>query len=129
MGGAVYNVVALTTNNIALASVASSATEAFTNEAITYFTGEKKFTAENLSGSIANVACKTVANSILASTTGKISTRIVKTNSGWFKPKKFRSSFRGKYARKSLLQTSVQGMLTSFYNIGSYYLRRNRRAT
>ena len=129
LGGAVYNVVALTTNNIALASVASSATEAFTNEAITYFTGEKKFTAENLSGSIANVACKTVANSILASTTGKISTRIVKTNSGWFKPKKFRSSFRGKYARKSLLQTSVQGMLTSFYNIGSYYLRRNRRAT
>lgn len=44
--------------------------------------------------------------------TGKIANEIVPINSGWFKPQKFKSSFVGKYAVKSELQTLIQSILS-----------------
>ena len=115
-GGAVYNVVALTTGSLIAASAAGSATEALVNEAGSYLTGQKKLTADNLMNSAANVVCKTAENTITAAVTGKIASGVVKTNSGWFQPKKFVSSFTGKYAKKIWGQTAAQGALTTAYN-------------
>lgn len=115
-GGAVYNVVALTTGSLSAASAAGSATEALVNEAGSYLTGQKKLTADNLMNSAANVVCKTAENTITAAVTGKIASGVVKTNSGWFQPKKFVSSFTGKYAKKIWGQTAAQGALTTTYN-------------
>ena len=115
LGGAVYNVVALS-GNIVAASAAGSATEAFVNEVGSYIFGGKKLSKENVLNSLSNVARDTVEGTITASITGKASSKIVKINSGWFKPKKFVSSFTGKYARKLASQTAVQGLLTVGYN-------------
>ena len=112
-----YNVVALTTGSLVAASAAGSAAEALTNEAGSYLTGQKKLTVDNLKNSAANVVCRTAENTIAAAFTGKIASGVVKTNSGWFQPKKFISSFTGKYARKILGQTATQGAITAAYNI------------
>ena len=45
----------------------------------------------------------------IANVTGKIAGKIVSTNNGLFKPQKFVSSFAGKYAVKSELQSLIQG--------------------
>ena len=124
VGGAVYNVVAITTGSIVAASAAGSAAEALTNEVGSYLTGEKKLTAQNVMGSLANVAHKTAEGTIVAATTGTLASKIVKTNRGWFKPKKFISSFTGKYARKVLAQTAVQGAMTLVYNISKHYAQK-----
>ena len=116
VGGAVYNVVALTTGSLPAASAAGAAAEAITNEIGSYMTGEKEVSFNNIMGSAANVVCKTAENAITAAITGKIASTIIKTNSGWFQPKKFVSSFIGKYATKIWQQTAVQGALTTFYN-------------
>ena len=123
VGGATYNVVALATGNTALASAAGSAAEAFTNEVGSYITGKKKLTAENIGGSIANIACKTVEGTITAATTGTLAAKVVKTNNKWFKPKKLISCFTGKYAKKVLKQTAVQGAMTTIWNTAKYYFR------
>ena len=116
LGGAVYNVVSMTTGNLALASIAGSAVEATTNEVVSYVTGEKKFTAQNVASSVANVAVSTGTGAITAGITGQLSSKIIKINSGWFKPQKFVSSFAGKYAQKVLTQTAVQGGLIAGFN-------------
>ena len=116
VGGAVYNVVALSTGNLVMASTAGAAAEAITNEVGSYLTGEKELTGENVMGSVANVVCKTAEGAITAAVTGKVASNIIKTNAGWFQPKKFVSSFTGKYATKIWQQTAVQGGLTVAYN-------------
>lgn len=117
LGGATYNVVSVLTNgNIYAASAAGSAVEALTNEIGDYLTGRKELTVENVMSSAANIACKTAENTLTAAVTGKLSSKIVKINNGWFKPKKFISSFTGKYARKIWSQTAVQGSMIVVYN-------------
>ena len=117
LGGAVFNVVSLTTGNLVAASAAGAATEAIVNEAGAYVSGKKRITASNLASSTANVVTTTVTNSMTAVVTGKIASNLVKTNSGWFQPRKFISSFTGKYARRIWKQTAVQGAMTAAYNI------------
>lgn len=117
LGGAAYNVVALATGSLVAASAAGSAVEAATNEVGSYLTGKKKLTAENIMNSAANVVCRTAENTITAAITGKVASRVVKTNSGWFQPKKLISSFTGKYAKKVWGQTATQGALTATYNV------------
>lgn len=117
LGGAAYNVVSMTTGNVALASIASSAIEATTNEVVCYATGEKELTMENVTNSVGEVATTIGRNAITACVTGTVANKLVKINSGWFKPKKAISSFTGKYAKKVLKQTAVQGALTAGYNI------------
>ena len=115
LGGATYNVVSMTTGNLALASIAGSAVESTTNEVASYVTGKKKLTSDNIANSVANVAVNTASSAVAAGITGNISSKIVKINSGWFKPSKFTSSFTGKYARKVLAQTATQGALIVGY--------------
>ena len=115
-GGATYNVVALTTGNIALASASGSAVEAITNEALNYVTGEKEVTTENVLSSAANIACTTAENAVTASITGNIASKIVHTNSKWFQPQKMASSFTGNYGMRVFFQTAIQGELTMFFN-------------
>jgi len=123
LGGGVYNVVGLATGSIAAASAAGSATEAVVNEIGTYFGSGKKLTFRNVASSAANVVTTTVTNSLTAAVTGKISTRLIKTNNGWFKPKKFISSFTGKYAKKIWGQTAAQGAMTAGYNIAKTHTK------
>ena len=120
IGGAVYNVVALATGSLIAASAAGSAAEAITNEVGSYLTGDKQLTGNNIMNSVANVACRTAENTITAAATGKVASNIVKTNKGWFKPKKIASSFTGKYARKIWKQTAIQGVFTTTYNALKY---------
>ena len=119
VGGAVYNVVALSGNLVAASaagSAAGSAAEAVTNELGAYISGKKELTSKNLMNSLADVACKTVNGTLTAATTGKLASKIIKTNHNWFQPVKFTSCFTGKYARKVLAQTAIQGTMVTAYN-------------
>lgn len=109
VGGAVYNVVALTTGNLVAASAASTAAEGAVNEIGTYITGEKDLTVDNLLESVSNVAVHVASDVVITAVTGKIASNVIKTNKGWFQPKKLMSSFTGKYAKKVWKQTAVQG--------------------
>ena len=64
--------------------------------------------------SFETIISDTVVNGIITGITGKIAGKIVPTNSGWFKPQKFVSSFVGKYAIKSEMQTLIQSGLLYF---------------
>lgn len=116
LGGATYNVVALLTGSLTAASASGSAVEALTSEVIDYASGKKQVNTDNILNSAANVVCKTAENTITASITGKIASKVVYTNSKWFQPKKFSSSFTGNYAKRVFFQTAVQGELTMIYN-------------
>lgn len=111
LGGATYNVVALTTGSNLLASAASNAVEAATNETISYITGKKELTWENVAKSGASVCEQTLIGTAETFVAGHLSSRLVKTNRGWFKPKKLISCFTGKYARKLWKQTVTQSAL------------------
>ena len=121
LGGAVYNVVAITTGNIGLASFAGSATEATVNEAMNYVTGEKKLTADNLMGSAASIITTTAVNTLTTAAAGKVASNIIKTNAGWFQPQKLISSFTGKYAQRVLGQTTVQAAMIVGHNVVQYW--------
>ena len=62
------------------------------------------------------VCTDTLKNGAVLIVTGNIAKKIVPTNNGWFKPQKFVSSFAGKYAIKSELQTLTQSALIFGYN-------------
>ena len=118
-GGAVYGAVIASTGNIAAAAFSSAAVETTVNEITSYCpviadingTSQKDLTVENVTQSVEKVISDTVVNGSLYTITGKIASKIVPTNSGWFKPKKFISSFAGRYAVKSELQTIIQGAI------------------
>ena len=110
-GGATYNVVALTTGSNLLASAASNAVEAATNEAVSYITGAKKLSWKNVAKSGAAICAQTAVGTAETFAAGHLSSKIIKTNQGWFKPKKLLSCFTGKYARKIWKQTAVQSAL------------------
>ena len=116
VGGATYGGVLAATGSVAAAGYSSAAAESIINEAISYtpiakYNGskQKELTKENIVESCANVVVDTVGNGTVATITGKVASKIVPTNNGWFKPKHFISSFTGKYAIKSGIQTAIQG--------------------
>ena len=118
VGGAVYGGVLAATGNVAAAGFASAAAEVVVNELISYTpvaeyngTTQKEVTTENIVGSVASVIVDTVGNGTVSTVTGKVAGMLVPTNNGWFKPQKMASSFFGKYAIKSQLQTYVQSAL------------------
>lgn len=120
VGGAVYGGVLAATGNVWAAGFASAAVESLTNEVVSYIpkvsqangqTVTKKVTTGNVIGSTKTVLNDTAVNGTLSAVTGKIAGKIVPTNNGWFKPQKFVSSFAGKYAIKSELQTLTQSGL------------------
>ena len=120
VGGAVYGGVLAATGNVWAAGFASAAAESLTNEVVSYIpkvsqangqTVTKKVTTGNVIDSTKTVLNDTAVNGTISAVTGKIAGKIVPTNNGWFKPQKFVSSFAGKYAIKSELQTLTQSSL------------------
>lgn len=119
VGGAVYGGIATspllrTTLGVhinAIASYTSAAAESITNEAVSYIQG-KKITAANIKRSVTKVAKDTVVEGTQTYVAGRIAGNTVKTNRGWIRPKKFLSSFFGKYARKTWRQSAVQAVST-----------------
>ena len=120
-GGAVYGAVIASTGNITAAAFSSAAVETAVNEISSYCpviadingTSQKDLTFENVTQSVEKVMSDTIVNGVLYTITGKMAAKIVPTNNGWFKPKKFISSFAGRYAVKSELQTLIQGALNA----------------
>ena len=109
VGGGIYNVVTLLTRNVVAASAASTAAESITNELVSYATGEKELSMENVKNSFVKTVTDVAANVATTVFTGKAAEKLVKTNAGWFQPRKFASSFTGKYARRVWKQTLAQG--------------------
>lgn len=125
LGGAVFGGIIATTGSVVAAGFASAAVEATTNEVISYTTvakyngsTRKKVTEKNIINSVSNVAVDTALGGTASAVTGKMAGTIVPTNNGWFKPQKFVSSFAGKYAIKSELQTLVQSGLLTCVEVG-----------
>ena len=119
VGGAVYGAMAVYTGNIWGAGYTSAEAESLTNEVLSYIPGiaqlngqstTKELTLENISDSLKTIANDTVVNGTISAITGQIAGKVVPINSGWFKPQKFVSSFVGKYAVKSHLQTLAQSL-------------------
>ena len=125
IGGAIYGAVLAKTGSIPLSSYASAAAESFGNEVLSYIpflsnangSGDfSKITAEEVGSSFATVAKDTFINGTLSMLTGATVATFLPTNSGWFTPQKFISSFVGNYAQKAHMQTLLQGALTlGFY--------------
>ncbi len=122
VGGAVYGGVFAATGNVVAAGFAGAATESVFNQVSSYVHGlaqangnktTKKVTKTNFVNSIKTAVVETVVNGTVSVVTGKIAGKIVPTNNGWFKPQKFVSSFAGKYAIKSELQSLTQGGMLS----------------
>ena len=125
VGGAVYGGVLAATGSVCAAGFASAAAESLTNEVVSYIpkvsqtngqTVTKKVTTGNVIDSAKTVLNDTAVNGTVSAITGKIAKNIVPTNNGWFEPQKFVSSFVGKYAIKSELQTLTQSALIFGYN-------------
>ncbi len=117
VGGAVFNVVATTTGSIAAASYASAAAESATNEAVSYLTGKKNFTADNLKDSALNIAVDTALNGSVYVITGRIANRLHPINDKWFKPQKsLKIVFTGKYGIHVWKQTGWQGFYNAVWN-------------
>ena len=117
VGGAVSGGILAATGNIWAAGFAGAAAESLTNEILSYIptvskwngqAATKKVTTENVINSTKTVLNDTIINGVVSAVTGKFAAKVVPTNNGWFKPKKFFSSFLGKYAIKSNLQTLTQ---------------------
>jgi len=118
LGGATYGAVLAATGSAAAAGYSSAAVESFTNEAISYTpaaeyngTYQKEVSTENVVNSMGTVIADTAVNGTTYTITGKVAEKIMPTNNNWFKPEKFVSSFTGKYAIKSQIQTGIQGVL------------------
>ena len=133
VGGAMYGGVLAATGSVVAAGFASAASEAAVNELLSYTPlakvngyEQKDVSTENVVSSVATVVADTAINGTASAVTGKVAGMIVPTNNGWFQPQKLASSFVGKYAIKSQLQTYVQaGLLIGVEivrsTIDSYY--------
>ena len=76
VGGATYNVVSIYAGPV-VAGYAAAAAESITNEAASYFSGEKELNAENITSSALTVAGKTLVNGSLYAVSGKAANKIV----------------------------------------------------
>ena len=117
VGGAVFNVVAATTGNMAVASYSSAAAESATNEAFSYLTGKKDFTADNLKKSAIKVAVDTGLNGSAYVITGRVANRLHPISSRWFKPQKsLKIVLTSKYGMHVWKQTGYQGCYNVVWN-------------
>ena len=119
VGGAMYGVILTTTGSVVAAGFASAAAESLVNQVVSYIpvissaNGEiatKELTKENIVNSVMHITCDTVINGTISAITGKVASKIVPVNQGWFKPKKFTSCFVGNYAVKAHTQTVSQSI-------------------
>ena len=120
IGGAVAGAIVAATGGAALpsfiASYSGATAESIVNQVLSYtpiakINGSQKvsISKKNIVNSVKKVATDTVVSGTMAAVTGKIAGNIVPTNPGWFPPRKFVSSFTGKYAVKVELQGLAQG--------------------
>uniref|UniRef100_UPI00145A27B4 RHS repeat-associated core domain-containing protein n=1 Tax=Faecalispora jeddahensis TaxID=1414721 RepID=UPI00145A27B4 len=120
IGGAVAGAIVAATGGAALpsfiASYSGATAESIVNQVLSYtpiakINGSQKvsISEKNIVNSVKKVATDTVVSGTMAAVTGKIAGNIVPTNPGWFPPRKFVSSFTGKYAVKVELQGLAQG--------------------
>ena len=84
-----------------------------------YINGEKELSVDNVLNSVSEVLSGTVTGGITNLATGAIAGNIpaLKTNPGWFRPKKFISSLTGKYAVRVWGQMAVEGGLGIVENV------------
>ncbi|MBE6608150.1 MAG: RHS repeat-associated core domain-containing protein [Ruminococcaceae bacterium] len=119
VSGATYGGVMTATGDLMLASLASAAAESLINEVLSYtplaeFNGQtqKDLTLRNALNSASNIIVDTAVGTVITAITGKVASKIIPTNKGWFTPIKFKSSFLGKYAIKSHTQSIIQSAFT-----------------
>ena len=127
VGGAVSGFIIGATGGTAVATAAytSAAAESITGEIWDYASGEKELSGENILKSLGNIAYETAVNGTIDLFTDKvISVKIpsLKTNSGWFKPKKVKSFFTKSYGKKIIKGTMVSAGIGSATEIGNCYL-------
>ncbi|MEZ3421936.1 MAG: hypothetical protein K1V95_08500, partial [Eubacterium sp.] len=125
LGGAVSGAILASTGNLKVASYAGAATESTFNQVVSYIPKAcilvglekpKTLNKRNALVSVGTIAAETVVYGTISNKAGKIASKIVPTNSGWFKPQKFMSSFFGNYAKKSQSQTLIQSSIVSGAN-------------
>ena len=110
LGGATYNLVSLSTGNVAAAAYASAAVEATVNEVEDYIVGKKDLTGKEVLNSLGAVALQTVSNGSIYLLTGTVVNRQIPINRGWSKPRILKTVFTGKYTQKVLRQTALQAI-------------------
>lgn len=93
IGGAAYGGVLAATGNITAAGYAGGAAESLINESLSYTplakwngTSRKTVNSKNIANSIGNVTVNTAVNGTISAVTGKVASKVVPTNNGWFKP-------------------------------------------
>jgi len=95
-------------------------TESLFNEVWDYASGDKELNISNIKQSFATVAFDTAVNGTInyISNSAAASIGSIRTNSGWFVPKKFTSYFTKSFGQKMIAQTLVAGVIgTSLYTI------------
>ena len=115
LGGAVAGAVTAGTGSLVAGSFAGAAVESATNEILSYTplasingTNKKSLNKQNVISSVCDVFKDTAVEGTLSVLTGKIAGKLIPTGKTWIKPKKFTSSFFGKYAQKSMQQSIAQ---------------------
>ncbi len=120
IGGAVSGGILAATGSITAAGFVGAAVESVLNEVLSYIptiskyngnSSTQKLSKENILNSTKNAILDTAVNGTISVATGKIASKIVPINKAWIKPQKFISSFAGRYAIKSNLQTVAQSSL------------------
>lgn len=126
-GGFVYGAIIIATEgNTAAAAYSSAFAESTVNEAADYLLHKKKPSKKNIKKSIDKVANETMINGTLYLGTGKASEKIIPTGKKWIKPKKIKTCFTGKYARKVSKQSITQASITSVAKYRINKISRNK---
>ena len=101
---------------VGLASYASATAESIVKETWDYAFGSKELSGDNIMTSLINVAQDTVINGTINYASNGITCKIfpnLKTNKGWFIPKKFISFFTKSYGKKVIGGNLIGGIVTS----------------
>ena len=119
-GGGVSGAVMASTKNTVAANYIGAGAESFANEVASYipkvseFNGEtstKSLNRANVADSLSTAFRDMLVNGSVNMATSHIAGRIIPTNNGWFAPKRFSSSFLGKYAKLAHAHTFLQGFI------------------
>ena len=122
VGGAVSGFIIGITKGacVGLANYASAAAESFTGEMIEYATGRKDLTGDNVMASIVNIVKDTAINGTINCVADRIGGKLypnLKTNKGWFVPKKFISFFTKSYGQKVIAGNLVGGIISTGFTL------------
>ena len=146
VGGAVAGAIVTATCGTSLAvyggtiaAYAGAAATSLTNEVVSYvptvseINGEpktKELTQENISNSVGTVVTDTIVDGTIAAVTDKmVGIAIPANNKSWFIPKKLKSAFTGKYAKKLWGQTFLQSGIDSTLKICGNYNDKQETST